>query len=97
MARPWCDAHLVMSKLYQNLPQKLMKLVNITLEKKKKLNCPNFVPKQGNFLLPKQSLVGGGKLTYCTLRSASMLIKRITITYIYIYKLELKLYYFHDQ
>jgi hypothetical protein len=36
-------------------------------------------------LLPKKSLVGGGKLTYCTLRSTSMLIKRITITYIYIY------------
>jgi hypothetical protein len=29
MARPWCDAHLVMSKLYQILPQKIMKLVNI--------------------------------------------------------------------
>ncbi len=40
MARPWCDAHLVMSKLYQVLPQKIMKLVDITLEKQKIKKLP---------------------------------------------------------
>jgi hypothetical protein len=53
-------------------------------------------------LLPKKSLVWGGKLTYCVLRSASMLIKQITITFLYTYIffnlfLKLKYYYFHDQ